>query len=146
MEAVILVGIQGAGKSTFYRERFFDTHVRINLDMLHTRKRENGLVSACLETGQSFVVDNTNPQPADRARYIGPARAKGFRTVAYFFDVPLRDAMQRNNQRKLKQKIPAVALAGTHKKLQAPAKSEGFDQLFTVSVASGGEFIVREVE
>jgi predicted kinase len=36
MEAVLLVGIQGAGKSTFYQQRFFDTHVRINLDMLKT--------------------------------------------------------------------------------------------------------------
>jgi predicted kinase len=25
MEAVILIGIQGSGKSTFCRERFFDT-------------------------------------------------------------------------------------------------------------------------
>jgi predicted kinase len=146
MQAVILVGVQGAGKSTFYRERFFDTHVRVNLDMLRTRKREELLIAACLEAGQSFVVDNTNPQAADRARYIGPARAKGFRTVAYFFDVPLRDAMQRNSRRKLKQKIPAVAVASTHKRLQPPDKSEGFDQLFTVSVANSGEFIVREVE
>jgi tRNA(His) 5'-end guanylyltransferase len=34
MEAVILAGIQAAGKSTFCRERFFDSHVRINLDKL----------------------------------------------------------------------------------------------------------------
>jgi predicted kinase len=34
MEAVIFVGIQGSGKSTFYNERFVDTHIRINLDML----------------------------------------------------------------------------------------------------------------
>ncbi|HXP68284.1 MAG TPA: ATP-binding protein, partial [Candidatus Dormibacteraeota bacterium] len=83
MEAVILVGVQGAGKSTFYRERFFDTHVRINLDMLRTRKREEQLLAACLDAGQSFVVDNTNPQASDRAKYIGSARAKGFRVVAY---------------------------------------------------------------
>src|SRR4051812_8782542 len=37
MEAVILIGIQGSGKSTFYRERFFDTHVRVSLDLLKTR-------------------------------------------------------------------------------------------------------------
>ena len=122
MEAVILVGVQGAGKSTFYRERFFDTHVRINLDMLRTRKREQQLLAACLDAGQSFVVDNTNPQVSDRAKYIGPAREKGFRVIAYFFDVPLRDAMHRNNQRKLRQKIPAVAVAGTHKKLERPRK------------------------
>ena len=144
MEAVILVGVQGAGKSTFYRERFFDTHVRINLDMLRTRNRERQLLNACLDAGQSFVVDNTNPKAVDRAKYVEAARAKGFRVVAYFFDVPLRDAMQRNNQRKLRQKIPPVAVAGTHKKLERPSKDEGFDQVFTVQVAEPDRFVVTE--
>lgn len=144
MEAVILVGVQGAGKTTFYRERFFDTHVRINLDMLKTRKREQLLLAACLEAGQSFVVDNTNPQASDRARYIALARAKGFRVIAYFFDVPLRDAMHRNNQRKLQKKIPPVAVAGTHKKLELPRKEEGFDQIFTVQVTEPAGFLVKE--
>jgi predicted kinase len=88
MEAVIFVGIQGAGKSTYFRECFFDTHVRINLDMLRTRAREEKLLSSCLESGQPFVIDNTNPLPADRQRYLQPARAKGFRTVAYSFRPP----------------------------------------------------------
>ena len=70
MEAVILIGIQGAGKSTFYRERFFDTHVRVSLDMLKTRHRERALLEACLATGQPLVVDNTNVTAAERARYI----------------------------------------------------------------------------
>ena len=34
MEAVIFIGIQGTGKSSFYREQFFHTHVRINSDLL----------------------------------------------------------------------------------------------------------------
>jgi predicted kinase len=40
MEAVIFVGIQASGKSTFYCQRFFATHMRISLDMLRTRRRE----------------------------------------------------------------------------------------------------------
>ncbi|HXP70911.1 MAG TPA: AAA family ATPase, partial [Candidatus Dormibacteraeota bacterium] len=108
------------------------------------RKREEQLLAACLDAGQSFVVDNTNPQASDRAKYIGSARAKGFRVVAYFFDVPLRDAMHRNNQRKLRQKIPAVAVAGTHKKLERPRKAEGFDQIFTVRVTEPSGFVVTE--
>ena len=60
MEAVILIGIQATGKSTFYKEYFYDTHVRINLDMLKTRRREDILLQACIQAKQSFVVDNTN--------------------------------------------------------------------------------------
>jgi hypothetical protein len=36
MHAILLIGLQASGKSTFFRERFSDTHVRINLDMLRT--------------------------------------------------------------------------------------------------------------
>jgi predicted kinase len=141
-EAVIFVGIQGSGKTTFYRERFFETHVRINLDMLRTRRREQLLFEACLQSGQSFVVDNTNPLATDRARYIEPARAAGFSLVAYFFQTDLRDAMRRNNQRAGKSKIPAVALAHTLKKLQPPTLDEGFSKIYTVEISAENRFVV----
>jgi predicted kinase len=144
MEAVILVGVQGAGKSTFYRQRFFDTHVRINLDMLRTRRRERSLFAACLETGQSFVIDNTNPKASDRARYIRPARERGFLVVAYVFEVELRDAIRRNNQRESKQKIPANAVASTFRKLEFPTASEGFDRIFLVSVTETNQFAITK--
>jgi len=142
MEAVIFVGIQASGKSSFYRERFFDTHVRINLDMLRTRNREQILFAACLQAQQSFVIDNTNPLPADRARYIEPARAAGFRIVAYFFETTLKDAIRRNNQRTCKQKIPVPALAGAIRKIQPPTVEEGFDEIFTVTIAPENKFNV----
>src|SRR5947207_3263749 len=127
MEAVIFVGVQGSGKTSFYRQNFFDTHVRINLDMLRTRPREQLLFTACLDAKQPFVIDNTSPLPSDRERYVDPARAAGFRVVAYFFDTPLKDAIRRNNQRAGKQKVPVPALAGTFRKLQPPTLQEGFD-------------------
>ena len=48
MEAIVFVGIQASGKSTFYRERFFATHVRISLDLLRTRHREGRFLQTCL--------------------------------------------------------------------------------------------------
>ena|ERR1700758_1182464 len=144
MEAVIFVGVQGSGKSTFYRERLFDTHVRINLDMLRTRRREQLLLAACLAGKQAFVIDNTNPLPSDRARYVGPAREAGFRVVAYFFETALRDAIRRNNERPGKQKVPVPAIAGTLRKLQAPILEEGFDAVHRVTISPNGAFVVTQ--
>jgi predicted kinase len=144
MEAVIFVGVQGSGKSTFYRERLVDTHVRINLDMLRTRHREQLLLAACLTGKQAFVIDNTNPLPSDRARYIGPARDAGFRVVAYFFETSLRDAIRRNNERAGKQKVPVPAIAGTIRKLQAPTMEEGFDAIYNVTISPEGTFVISE--
>ena len=47
MEMVLMMGVQAAGKSTFVKQRLYDTHLRINLDMLKTRYREEILVRAC---------------------------------------------------------------------------------------------------
>jgi predicted kinase len=142
MEAVIFIGVQGSGKTTFYRERFFDTHVRISLDMLRTRRREELLLAACLQAKQPFVIDNTNPLPEDRARYIGPAHKAGFRVTAYYFETSLRDAMRRNNQRAGKKKIPAVGVAATFRKLQPPTLAEGFDAIHTVTISPENAFVV----
>lgn len=142
VEAVIFIGGQGSGKSTFYRDAFFDTHVRINLDMLHTRQREKLLLEACIAAQQSFVVDNTNPTPADRARYIVPARAAGFRMIGYFFSTPMREALRRNHLRKGKQRVPPVAIAGTFKKIQRPTLEEGLDEIHTVELTSEDRFVV----
>jgi len=143
MEAVIFVGVQGSGKTSFYLERFFDTHVRISLDMLKTRQREKTLLAACIGSKQAFVIDNTNPLPEDRARYIGAARAAGFRIIAYFFESSLRDALRRNNQRRGKKKVPIPGVVGTLRKMQPPALAEGFDALYTVTISADDKFVVR---
>jgi predicted kinase len=142
MEAVIFIGIQGAGKSTFYRQRFLGTHTRISLDTLRTRRREQLLLESCLKAGEPFVVDNTNSLRTDRARYIGPARRAGFRIIAYFFHVPLQDAIRRNLQRESEQKVPVAALVSTFKKLQRPSLEEGFDKIFAVELTAENRFAV----
>src|SRR5690348_8137522 len=139
MEAVLLIGIQGAGKSTFYCRRFFDTHVRISQDLLKTRHREARLLHLCLDTGQPFVIDKTNPTVAERARYIAAARAARFRVVGYFFEPDARGSFARNRTRT--KPVPPAGLFGTLKRLQRPQLAEGFDELFVVRL-EGGDFAV----
>ena len=144
MEAIIFVGIQAAGKSSFYRERFFNTHLRINLDMLKTRHRERGLLRACIDLKQPFVVDNTNPTVEERARYIAPAKGAGFRIVGYYFQSIVQDCLARNDLREPRERVPARAIGGTARRLQLPSLAEGFDALHYVRIADDGSFRVEE--
>lgn len=142
MEAIIFVGIQAVGKSSFYRERFFDSHIRINLDMLRTRHRERLLMDACLAAKQPFVVDNTNVRIEERAKYIAAAKSAGFRVVGYYFQSNVRDALQRNNQRAGSRCIPAKGILGTYKRLQIPSFAEGFDLLYRVKINPSNMFVI----
>ncbi|MGX2040433.1 AAA family ATPase [Methylocaldum sp. MU1018] len=144
METVVFTGIQAAGKSTFFKAYFVDTHIRINLDMLRTRRREKLLIAACLRAKQPYVVENTNLTREDRARYIPSARRAGFRVIGYAFRVGLEEALLRNALRKAPRRIPEKAIRGAFKRWQPPAWAEGFDALFEVW-SEGGEFRVRPV-
>ncbi len=138
MEAIIFVGAQASGKTSFYRERFLDTHVRLSLDQLRTRRRERILLAACLQAGQPFVVDNTNPGPAQRDRYVAPAREAGFRVVGYFFECSVGEALRRNRARQGRARVPDAAVVATFRRLRPPRLAEGFDALYRVRAAEGG--------
>lgn len=143
MEAIILCGIQATGKSTFCKGRLFSSHVRVNLDMLKTRHREEVLLRACIDAKQAFVVDNTNPTRAERARYIAMAKAASFRVTGFFFESRISDALSRNGARPTEEQIPDVGIKGTSARLELPDPAEGFDQLFHVRIVDGG-FEVQE--
>ena len=129
---VILMGIQGSGKSTFYRTYLAQDYVRVNLDTLKTRYQEKLLVDKCFAEGESFAVDNTNPTKMDRQRYILPAKEAGYRVVGYFMESKLKACIERNDQRTGVAKISAAAIAATSNKLEMPHYDEGFDELYFV--------------
>src|SRR3954452_13290636 len=102
MEAILLCGVQGSGKTTLYRDHWLETHARVSMDLLRTRAREAAFLKVCLDTRMPFVVDNTNPTVAERARYAQPALEAGYRLVAYLVEVDQTVAAGRNATRERK--------------------------------------------
>src|SRR3982751_6165165 len=145
MEAIIFCGIQGSGKTTFYKEHFFKTHVRISLDLLKTRYRESMLLHTCLVVQQPFVVDNTNATKRERLKYIEKAKTYKFIVKGYYFHTSVGDALARNKNRTGKENIPVAGIISTHKKLEVPAYEEGFDKLYEITI-SNGAFVIKALE
>ena len=139
---VIMIGIQGSGKSTFYHKYLANSYVRINLDTLKTRHQEELLISECIKDGKSFAIDNTNPTRADRQRYIPLAQYAGYKVIGYFMESKLKTCIERNNQRTGTARIPTTAIAATSNKLQMPSYAEGFDEIYFVH--NDGKTMVSE--
>ncbi|QQZ64407.1 ATP-binding protein [Paenibacillus sonchi] len=137
MECVIFIGIQGSGKTTFYQQSFFKTHMRINLDMLRTRHREDLFLAASLAAVQPFVVDNTNPTLEDRRRYIDLAKKHKFKVIGYYFEPDFELSLARNEKRTGKEKVPVTGIKTTMNRLQMPSYAEGFNELFVVRTEEG---------
>ena len=140
---VILMGLQGSGKSTFYKTFLEGEFVRVNLDTLRTRHREDLLIEKCLENGDSFAIDNTNPTRLERKKYIDIAKSHGYRTVGYFHESKIRDCMARNALREGRARVPEIAIAATSNKLEIPSYDEGFDELYFVK-NDGKNMIIEE--
>ncbi len=137
-EVVVLVGIQGSGKTTFAQAHYGATHVRISRDLVKTPNRERVLQFACLSIDQSFVADNSHPEPRSRAPLIAAAKAAGFRVVACFFPADVPKALLRNAGRSGKARVPDQAIHGTAAKLAPPRRDEGFDAVYVVHSGADG--------
>lgn len=148
MEVVLFVGLQGAGKSTFYRTRFEPTHVLVSKDRFRNNRRPQRrqmlLIEEALREGRSVVVDNTNPTVEDRAAVVTLARSFGARVVGFYFDESLEDCLERNRGRTGKHRVPDVALYATANRLQPPTLDEGFDRLQRVVLTPEGDFTVLD--
>ncbi len=146
MQLILFIGIPGSGKSTFYQQYFFHTHLRVNLDMLRTRNRENKLLDFCFQTMQRLVVDNTNVTVADRQKYISEAKKYHFQVTGYYFEADLEAALLRNASRTGKQSVSEKGVKAKYYQLQPPSFEEGFDELYRVHTKGAGEFIITPME
>jgi predicted kinase len=144
MELLLFVGLQASGKTSFYVERFLNTHARVSLDQLRTRHREKRFLDVCLETQMPVVVDNTNPTKDERRRYVEAAKAAGCAVHLYFFQSRVAECVGRNEARPEEARVPRLGLLGTSSRLEIPSRDEGFDVMKFVRISAGGGFDVEE--
>ena len=145
MQLIIFTGVQASGKSTFYMLNLYHSHLRINLDMLKTRHRENMIFEAGLASKTKMVIDNTNPDREARARYIQRAVDAGYEVIAYYFETDLDSTLARNRLRQGKANIPEAGVRATYKKIQVPQCNEGFTEIFKVKIIAQGEFSILPI-
>ena len=142
---IILMGLQGSGKSTFFAQEFADKGFEhISLDLLKTRRKEAEVLQDCIDNNKDCVIDNTNPTKADRARYIVPAIHSDFRVVGYFLQSKLADCLERNEKRE--RQVPKKGILATFNKIEMPSLDEGFDELNFVSIENRKFKISKWVE
>jgi predicted kinase len=136
LELIVFVGLQAAGKTTYYHEHFAATHVHVSKDLMaDTRNRETKQMQQldqALAAGRSVVVDNTNPTRDVRAPLIAAAKRHGARAIGIWFDPHIPTSLARNRQREGRARVPDVAIFVTKKKLVAPSTDEGFDEVRVV--------------
>ena len=144
-EVVIMCGIPGSGKTTFCRERLFPQYLYISLDRLRSRSAEAELFAFALRRRKSCVIDNTNVNGQERARYVPAAKKAGARVVAYWFEPDVQACKARNAGRTGRERVPDFVIGNKSARFAAPSKAEGFDDIRKVSIVDDG-FKVEEEE
>jgi predicted kinase len=141
-ELVVMVGLQGSGKSTFVGRRLAGDHVVVSKDHWpHARRREQRqlrLVEEHLRAGRSVVVDNTNASIERRAGLVALAHRLGVPVRAIYLDTPFEVCALRNAGRTGRSRVPDVGLRATAQILEPPTLPEGFDSVDVVSGTGPG--------
>uniref|UniRef100_A0A3Q2PNN9 Polynucleotide kinase 3'-phosphatase n=1 Tax=Fundulus heteroclitus TaxID=8078 RepID=A0A3Q2PNN9_FUNHE len=138
-EVIVAVGYPAAGKSTFFHTHVIPKgYVYVNRDTLGSWQN---CVSACeraLRDGRSVAVDNTNPDPESRKRYVDVAKAAGVSCRCFLFTATLEQAKHNNRFREMAPsdskhpKVNDMIFHSYKKHFVAPDLSEGFSEILQI--------------
>lgn len=148
LDVAVLVGLQAAGKSTFYRQCLAERYVLVSKGLFprssrNKQQRQMRQVDQALRAGRSVAVDNTNPSPAEWGPLLAAGHAHGATVTAYWFPADVAGSLRRNAQRAGRERVPDIGVRATAKRLCRPALADGFDQVLEVRFDGHGGFQVQ---
>uniref|UniRef100_A0A671SCT0 Bifunctional polynucleotide phosphatase/kinase-like n=1 Tax=Sinocyclocheilus anshuiensis TaxID=1608454 RepID=A0A671SCT0_9TELE len=155
-EVIVAVGFPGSGKSTFFQAHIIPKgYAYVNRDILGSWQQ---CVSACeraLKEGRSVAVDNTNPDPESRKRYIVVSQSAGVPCRCFNLTASLEQAKHNNRFREMvpsaTKHVPVndMVIHSYRKKFVAPSLSEGFSEILQIHFVPSfsdkrSEFLFRQ--
>lgn len=137
VEAVILVGYPGSGKTTLFETNLKDHgYIHVNQDTLKTVAKCKKTCKDALEAGSSVVIDGTNSSSQKRQDWVSFALQCGAKQVrCVHVDIERGLAEHLNVLREKKggrAHVPAVAFHTYAKYFTPPTTDEGFSEVVTV--------------
>lgn len=137
-EIVLLVGFPGSGKSFFSHEHLKTKGYEIiNRDTLNSAQRCIAAIESSVQNKKSCVIDNTNPDPASRKKFVDEAKRHNLPIRCFFFSATYEQARHNNVFRELTgsshQKINDMVFNIYKKKFVEPTKKEGFSEIVKVN-------------
>lgn len=90
------------------------------------------------ETVERVFIDATHLSPKARAKVIKPMNKNNVAELnAIYFNVPINTAIERNNQRTGRAKVPANVIVNMAKSYSYPTLLEGFTHIYSIDEEGG---------
>ena len=130
-EVIIMMGYPGSGKSTTAKEiegsKSEIKYEIISGDKLKTTERKLKKLRKVLESGNSAIVDSTNPSKEMRKKYLDIANELKVKARLIHMTTSYEESWLRNSERE--KVVPKVAFNIFKGKFEKPEKEEGFDEI-----------------
>ena len=136
---LVLIGRPGCGKSTLSSNQLSALgYYRVNQDMLGTKQKCLNYAKELLCSGESIVIDATNPSKSSRRDWIDLATSFCIPINILIFDVSYAQASHMNRYREAiscnRQKhVPDIAYKMYDKNYEEPTLDEGFSKILRIT-------------